>query len=94
MRNPVKSNAQLINYSHHSKYPICICNPVIEKSFSSQTNNANISNSQRISNILTSSVGGRTQFVNRNESFLSINSNNSVIGIHNSLLGLGPRNKF
>jgi hypothetical protein len=81
MRNPVKSNAQLINYSHHSKYPICICNPVIEKSFSSQTNNANISNNMRISNMLTSkySTGGRIQV---RRPFLYTES------------FLGPRNKF
>lgn len=108
----IKANAQLIDYyrylNNDSQNEACVCTPVTEKSFSSQTNYANISNSQRIANILSSSVGGRTQFVNRNETFLSNNSNNSnsillnnsiilnnsVIGFNNSLLGLGPRNKF
>lgn len=105
----IKANAQLIDYyrylNNDSQNAACVCTPVTEKSFSSQTNYANISNSQRIANILSSSVGGRTQFVNRNETFLSSNLNNSnnsnsiilnnsVIGFNNSLLGLGPRNKF
>jgi len=61
-----------------------ICKPLIEKSFSSQTNDANISNSMRIANIITSSLGGRTQFGNN-----GILEDNTRIGI-----GLGPRNKF
>jgi hypothetical protein len=90
----IKSNPQLIDYYRYlnddSKNIACVCPPVVEKSFSSQTNYANISNNMRIANILTSSVGGRTQFGNSNGIFLSTNSND----YNNSLLGLGPRNKF
>lgn len=96
----IKSNPQLIDYyqylNNDSKNRACVCPPVVEKSFSSQTNYANISNNQRIANILTSSVGGRTQFGNSNEIFLSTNSNNSINynNYNNYILGLGPRNKF
>jgi hypothetical protein len=96
----IKSNPQLIDYyqylNNDSKNLACVCQPVVEKSFSSQTNYANISNNQRIANILTSSVGGRIQFGNSNGIFLSTNSNNSINynNYNNYILGLGPRNKF
>ena len=95
MKKTIKANAQLIDYYRyldtHSQNPACVCTPTIGKSFSSQTNYANISNSQRIANILASSLGGRIQFGNGNGEFvLSNNSNNFV----NLGIGLGPRNKF
>ena len=89
MKRLIKHNSCLIDYypyNRENKYE-CFCKPIESKSFSSQTNYANISNYMRVSNILASSstLGGRTQFGNGNEFVRQ----NKGIGI-----GLGPRNKF
>ena len=82
MKKTIKSNTQLIDYYRYSQNPTCVCTPLIEKTFSSQTNYANISNNMRIANILTSSLGGKTQF------------EKNILSNVGTGIGLGPRNKF
>jgi hypothetical protein len=62
-----KSNAsRLINYNAlidgYSKKIFCNCYQEEYKKFTSQSLSTNTSNSQRISQIISSSVGGSTQF--------------------------------
>jgi hypothetical protein len=90
MKRVIKRNPYIIDfyqYLNRENQNECFCKPIESKSFSSQTNYANISNYTRVANILTSSynLGGRTQFGNSNEFVRQ----NQGIGI-----GLGPRNKF
>ena len=62
-----KSNSsRMINYaalySAQGKEATCVCIPDKYDKFIRESNSSNISNNQRVANILKSSVGGSTQF--------------------------------
>lgn len=63
-----KSEARkIIKYLSLAEYnnnKVCQCNKEELKKFSSQSITPNISNSQRVSQIIRSSIGGRTRFGN------------------------------
>jgi hypothetical protein len=80
MKKTIKSNSHLIDRQ-------CVCNPICEKTFSSQTNNANISNYVRIANLLSNnSLKGKIQFGNdylKNNNNISSSSSNTFFGLKN-----------
>jgi hypothetical protein len=49
-------------YSAQGKEATCVCIPDKYDKFIRESNSSNISNNQRVANILKSSVGGSTQF--------------------------------